>query len=397
MLEQAQHSMSQHVLHRRTFLKAAAATAVCFPSLTLPARLFARGQTQTQPALIVRSQDPVNLEFPFSAHESFITPNELFYVRSHFAVPQINGNEWRLRVAGAVNQELTLSLADLRALPSRTVTATLECAGNSRGLVRPELRGVGWELGAVSNAEWTGVPLAALLDRAGVRDAAVDVILEGTDRGNIAAEPGLGEIHFSRSIPVAKARQQDVLLAYRMNGADLPANHGFPLRAVVADWYGVASIKWLQRISVSDRPFTGYFQTIDYTIFERRNGQPQMTPITEMQVKALISQPTASQTVGTNAEVRVHGAAWTGDAAIARVEVSTNGGRTWQEARLLGQPAPHAWRLWEFSWRTPAQAGAVTLMARATDSRNRQQPMERDRDRRNYMVNHVLPVQVEVR
>jgi DMSO/TMAO reductase YedYZ molybdopterin-dependent catalytic subunit len=312
-------------------------------------------------------------------------------------VPQINNNDWRLRVGGAVQNELTLSLADLRAMASRTVTATLECAGNSRGLVRPELRGVGWQLGAVSNAEWTGVPLAAVLDRAGVRAAAAEVVLQGADRGTVAAEPGLGQIHFTRSVPVAKARQQDVLLAYRMNGADLPANHGAPVRLVLPDWYGMSSVKWLQRITLAERPFGGYFQTLDYTIFERRDGEQQLAPITEMQVKSQIAQPTAGQVLNTNTEVRIHGAAWTGEAEITRVDVSTNGGTTWQAARLLGQPVAHSWRLWDFTWRTPAQAARVTLKARAIDGRQHQQPLERATERRNYVVNHVLPVEVEVR
>jgi DMSO/TMAO reductase YedYZ molybdopterin-dependent catalytic subunit len=378
-------------MHRRGFLKTAAAATL---SLLLAGRL--QGRFPQEPALITRSQNPDNLEFPFNSLNSVITPNNLFYVRNHFAAPQINGNDWRLRVAGAVTNELTLTLKDLRGMPARTVTATLECAGNSRALVQPALRGVGWQLGAVSNAEWTGVPLAAVLERAGLRDTAVEVVLEGTDRGAIAAEPGLGQIHFARGLPVAKARQQDVLLAYRMNGADLPTNHGFPVRAVVPDWYGMASVKWLQRINVSTRPFAGYFQTLDYTIFERREGQPQIVPITEMQVKALIAQPVAGRMLGTNTEVRIHGAAWTGESEIRRVDVSTDGGRTWQQAQLLHQAVPHSWRLWEFPWRTPNQAGRVTLMARATDARDRQQPMERDHDRRNYVVNHGLPVEVNV-
>jgi DMSO/TMAO reductase YedYZ molybdopterin-dependent catalytic subunit len=382
--------MLPNPLHRRDFLiKAGAAAAL---PLCLPNRLFAQ---DAQPALITRQLNPDNFEFPFTSLNSFITPNKLFYVRSHFAVPQINAGDWRLRVVGAVNQELTLSLEDLRAMATRTVTATLECSGNGRGTVRPPLRGVPWELGAVSNAEWVGVPLAAVLDKAGLRDAAVEVVLEGTDRGVMPTEAWLGQIPFARSLPVAKARQPDVLLAFRMNGADLPASHGFPVRAIVADWFGVSSVKWLARINVIDRPFKGYFQTIDYTIFERRDGQPQMAPITGLQPKALIAQPVAGAKLATNTAVRIHGAAWS-ESPVSRVDVSTDGGRTWQAARLLGDDVPHAWRLWELPWRTPAKAGTVTLMARATDDRNRQQPMSRDPDHRNYMVNHVLPVEVQI-
>jgi DMSO/TMAO reductase YedYZ molybdopterin-dependent catalytic subunit len=217
------------------------------------------------------------------------------------------------------------------------------------------------------------VPLTAVLDRAGV-------------------------IHFARSLPVVRARHQDVLLAYRMNGADLPANHGFPLRAIVPDWYGMTSVKWLQRITLTDRPFAGFFQSLDYTIFERRgDGEPHLVPITEMQVKALIAQPVAGQVLAANTDVRIHGAAWTGESQIARVEVSTGPRRRWQPATLLGQPVAHAWRLWELTWRTPAQPGRVVLRARAVDARGQVQPLVRDPWRRNYVVNHVLPVEVEVR
>jgi DMSO/TMAO reductase YedYZ molybdopterin-dependent catalytic subunit len=380
-------------LHRRSFLQGAAAAT--WP-LLFGGRLLGQG-AQPQPALISRQQNPDNLEFPFASLSGFITPNPLFYVRNHFAVPQLNGSDWRLRVGGAVQNELTLSLADLRALPARTVTATLECAGNGRSYLRPQARGVQWQLGAVSNAEWTGVPLATVLDRAGVRAAAVEVVLQGADRGTIATETELGSIHFARSLPVARARHEDVLLAYRMNGADLPTNHGFPVRVLVPDWYGMASVKWLERITLVDRPFAGVFQTLDYSIFERREGQPQITPLAEMQVKAQIAQPVAGQVLAANTPVRVHGAAWTGESHVVRVEVNVGGGRRWHDARLLGQPVPHAWRLWEFPWRTPAQPGRVVLRARAVDARGHVQPLTRDTDRRNYMINHVLPVEVEVR
>lgn len=381
---------AQPTLGRRGFLQGVSA-------LTLPLLFGNRLPGQTSPALIARSQNPDNLEFPFATLHSFITSNNLFYVRNHFAAPRIDAVAWRLRVGGAVQNELTLSLEDLRALPPRTLTATLECAGNARALVQPALRGVGWQLGAVSNAEWTGVPLAAVLERAGIRAAAVEVVLQGADRGPVAAEPGLGAIHYSRSLPLARARQQDVLLAYRMNGVELPVSHGFPVRAIVPDWYGMASVKWLDRITLTDRPFAGFFQTLDYTIFERHGGEPQLAPITEMQVKAQIAQPAAGQVLAANSEVRIHGAAWTGAAQITRVEVNTDGSRRWQPARLLGQPVTHAWRLWEFTWRTPAQPGRAILRARAVDSHGQVQPLVRDPDRRNYLVNHVLPVEVEVR
>jgi len=348
------------------------------------------------PPLIVREKSPENLELPFTALDRFIIPNDRFFVRNHFAIPRLDIKTWRLRVEGAVKRTLELEYEELRKLRPVTMTATLECAGNNRYFLVPKPRGVIWQLGAVSNAEWTGVPLSAILERAGVRDGAVDVVLEGADSGSVEAAGGpAGNIAFARSLPIAKARRPEVILAYRMNGADLPGAHGFPLRAVVGGWYGMACIKWLKRIVVTDRPFTGFFQTIDYSYFERRNGLPVTTPITEMQVKAQIARPRIGEVVPVKMPYRVHGAAWTGEGEIARVELSTDGGKSWAAARLLDKPVPFCWRLWEWTW-TPNRAGPVTLLSRATDTRGRVQPMTRDADRRNYLISHVLPVMVNV-
>ena len=355
------------------------------------------GEKPMIPPLIVRERDPQNLEFPFHALDRFIVPNDRFFVRNHFAVPRLDLKTWRLRLEGAIKRPLALEYEELRKLRAVTMMATLECAGNNRAFLVPKARGVAWQLGAVGNAEWTGVPLSALLERAGVRDGAVEVILEGADTGSVAAPGGpAGNIAFARSLPLAKARRPEVILAYRMNGVDLPIAHGFPLRAVVAGWYGMASIKWLKRIVVTDRPFAGYFQTIDYSYFERRDGLPVVTPITEMQVKAQIARPREGEVVPVKTAYRVHGAAWTGEGDIARVEISSDGGKTWATARLRGKPVPFCWRLWEWNW-TPNRAGRVTLLARASDTRGRVQPLTRDPDRRNYLISHSLPVTVDVK
>jgi len=380
-------------LTRRHFLQGTSALSL---SLMLGDSLSLQGSEPLQ--RIQRSETPLTLETPIAALDRPITPNPLFYVRNHFPTPMLQANTWRLRVTGAVERELELTLDEVRRMPSRSVTMTLECAGNSRSMLNPVTRGVQWGNGAVSTTEWTGVSLLDVLNRAGLRQNAVDVVLEGADRGEITAEPrSPGVIHFARSLPLAKARQQVVLLAYRMGNAELPANHGFPLRAVVPGWYGMASVKWLTRIVVTDRPFNGYFQSLDYSIYERRQGLVTVVPLAEMQVKSVIVSPTPMQRIAPNTPHRVHGAAWTGESEITRVEISSDGGRTWAQARLLENARAHCWRMWEFPWRTPAQAGRVTLMARATDARGNAQPMQRDTDRRNYMINHVLPVEVDVR
>jgi DMSO/TMAO reductase YedYZ molybdopterin-dependent catalytic subunit len=350
------------------------------------------------PGAIVRQTNPENLEFPFSAVDGFITPVERFYVRNHFAAPELEASSWKLKVEGAVDRPFELDYDELRKMPSKTVPALLECAGNSRVLLKPPQGGVRWHQGAVGTAEWTGVPLAAILDKAGLKDKAVAVVLEGTDTGTLGTPvPTPGEISFARSLPVAKAKSPEVILAYKMNGEDLTVEHGRPVRAIVPGWYGMASVKWLKRILVTDRPFQGYFETISYSIWDRHNGLPVMVPLSELAVKSQIARPTWGEIIPAKSEYRVFGAAWSGESPIAKVEVSTDGGKTWSDAKFHDKQAPFAWRLWDYSWSTPAKAGRYTLMARATDKRGRVQPMERDNDRRDIMISHVQPITVEVR
>jgi DMSO/TMAO reductase YedYZ molybdopterin-dependent catalytic subunit len=345
---------------------------------------------------IVRGESPLNLEMPFEILDAFITPTKSFYVRTHFPIPAIDRDAWWVHVEGKVENPFAINYEQLLKLESITVPVTLECAGNNRIFLEPKVKGVQWQLGAVGTAEWTGVPLSILLDRAGVKANASEVILEGTD-GGMLEDPKSppSKLHFARSIPLEKARA-DVLLVHKMNGSDLPPEHGFPVRAIVPGWYAMASIKWLQRIIVTDQPFAGYYQTIDYAYWKRRGNIAELTPLTEIQIKAQIAKPAQGETVPANSSVRVHGAAWTSDAEITKVEVSTDGGSTWNETNLLGEPQPNAWRLWEFNWQTPRKPGTQTLIARATDSLGRIQPVLRDADRDTYMINHLLPIQVEV-
>jgi DMSO/TMAO reductase YedYZ molybdopterin-dependent catalytic subunit len=341
---------------------------------------------------IVRSEEPLNLEMRFETLEGFITPTKSFYVRTHFPTPKIDRDAWRLRVEGEVEKSFEISYGELIRLESRKLPVTLECAGNNRNFLEPKVKGVQWGFGAVGNAEWTGVPLSILLERAGVKASAREVVLEGADHGRIDdAKAPAGELKFARSIPLEKAGK-DVLLAYKMNDIDLPPEHGFPVRAIVPGWYAMASVKWLTRIIVIVRPFNGYYQTLDYAFW--RNSE--LVPLREMQVKAEIARPVTGETIPANSPYRIHGAAWTSDGEVTTVEISTNGGSTWSNAILLGESKPNAWRLWDFAWQTPAKAGKAILVARARDSRGLTQPTERDPDRGTYMINHVLSITVEV-
>jgi DMSO/TMAO reductase YedYZ molybdopterin-dependent catalytic subunit len=356
-----------------------------------------QGEQQLIDGKIVRCEQPLNLEMPFEQLDGFITPTEAFYVRTHFPIPEIDKNKWRLRVEGEVKKPFELSYDELLKLESRKIPVTLECAGNNRNFLEPKVKGAQWGLGAVGNAEWTGVPLSILLDRAGVNSGAGEVILEGADGGKLEdPKSPPGELKFARSIPLTKARE-DVLLAYKMNEVDLPAQHGFPLRAIVPGWYAMASIKWLKRIIVTNKPFTGYYQTLDYAYWKRRGEIADLVPLSEIAIKAEIARPAEGEIVSANSKVRIHGAAWTSDGEITKVEVSTDGGSAWSEAKLIGAAKRNAWRLWEFDWRTPSKPGKQKLIARATDSRGRTQPIERDPDRGTYMINHLLPITVEVR
>ncbi|HMG04022.1 MAG TPA: sulfite oxidase [Chthoniobacterales bacterium] len=348
--------------------------------------------------LIVREHEPLNLEMPFSTLSGYTTPNESFYVRCHFPVPEISAADWRLKIGGEVEAPFELNHEELLGMESRTIAATLECAGNNRDFLEPKVKGVQWGLGAVGNASWTGVPLSALLERAQVKSGAVEVILEGADEGEIANPPRpAGKINFARSLPLEKA-VNDVLLAHTMNGEKLTPPHGFPLRAIVPGWYAMASVKWLRRIIVTAKPFAGYYQSIDYAFWERTaDGLATLKPLAAQQIKAEIAQPERGETVPAGATYRVHGAAWSGDAEITKVEVSTDSGLNWALAKLAPDSAENSWRLWDYDWRTPAESGEQTLMARATDSLGRTQPSERNADHGTYMINHVLPIGVVVR
>lgn len=347
--------------------------------------------------MIIREKEPENLEMPFGLLRGWITPNELFYIRSHFPVPQIDLQRWRLKIEGAIEHPLELSWDDLRGRPRVTQPATLECAGNGRVFLVPKVKGTQWELGAVGNAQWTGISLGEVLRQAGVKSGALEVILEGADGGTISEAPKpAGKIPYARSLPLGKALD-DVLLAFEMNGEPLTPAHGFPLRAIVPGWYGMAAVKWLQRIVITERPYHGYYQTVDYAFWQREQAGIALVPITQMQVKASIARPGINEIIAAGTNYKVAGAAWTSEGEVVKVEVSSDGGGSWIEASLGEQTAPNSWQLWEWDWQTPNKPGRCVLLARATDSRGRTQPMERDLDRGTYQINHCLPIEVEIR
>src|SRR3982075_1636597 len=316
--------------------------------------------------LIIRQKEPSNLETPLDQVDSYLTPTELFYIRSHFPAPKLELGSYQLGIDGAVRNPLSLSYQQLRDMASETKVATLECAGNGRVFLVPKVAGAQWELGAVGNAEWTGVPLGALLERAGLEEDACEIVLEGADRGTPKEEPVPPEpISYAWSLPRAKAIQTEVLIAYQMNGRDLPRDHGFSARAIVPGHYGMASVKWLTGIQAVLEPFHGYWLTSDYAYWASMDEKPVRRPLGEMQLKSEIARPRVYETLAPNRIYTVSGAAWAGETDVTEIAVSTDGGQTWAEAEFLDPIRRHAWRRWKFDWLTPKEPGQYTLLARA--------------------------------
>jgi DMSO/TMAO reductase YedYZ molybdopterin-dependent catalytic subunit len=347
--------------------------------------------------LILRQKEPKNLETPFGQVDSFLTPTELFYIRSHFPTPSLDVASYRLKIDGAVQSPLSFSYEELRQMSSETRVATLECAGNSRVFLVPQADGAQWELGAVGNAEWTGVPLTDLLERAGLREDVCEIVLEGADRGT-PKEPPIppNPISYARSLQRDKAMGREVLVVYQMNGRDLPQDHGYPVRAIVPGHYGMASVKWLTRIRAVREPFCGYWQTSDYGYWDDVEGVPIRRALGEMQVKSEIARPGVYETISPNASYTIAGAAWSGEPEVTEIAVSTDGGKTWSPAEFIDPPERHAWRRWRLDWLTPQKPGTYTLLARAKDANGRVQPDRHDPNYGSYVINHPLPIEVFV-
>jgi DMSO/TMAO reductase YedYZ molybdopterin-dependent catalytic subunit len=335
---------------------------------------------------------PENSETPLEGVRSWVTPNRLFFVRNHFEVPALNLETWRLPVGGCVERPMEWSWEDLNELPERSVFATLECAGNGRSFLAQRVHGVQWGAGAIGHAEWTGVPLRILLQKAGIKPEANEVLFEGADCGSESDHPE--PMAFARSLPLAKALDPDTLLATRMNGEPLEPIHGFPVRLLVPGWYGVASVKWLKRVEVIREPFLGYFQSTKYTIQQSGSGGPERVIVGPMALKSEIIRPRAGETfgVGTN---RLFGVAWAGQEAVARVEVSTDGGRHWCAADLIGPRAPYSWTMWEYLWEV-AQPGEYTLLSRTVSASGQVQPSQHDPLLGGYLIHFSRPTVVEV-
>jgi sulfite oxidase len=385
---------------RRNFLKqlsGAALIAGAAPSLLTWAQSV---QVPGEDRLILRSFRFVDLETPVEDFNTWLTPVPHFFVRNHMFEPsQLDASDWRLALGGELEKPLTLSLAELSRFEPHSVVNTLECAGNGRSLHRPQVPGVQWGKGAVGTARFSGPRLRDVLQRAGVKPSGKHVMFRGLDEVPGKVPP------FIRSIPIEKALDADTLIATHMNGSPLTKHHGFPARALVPGWIGAASCKWLTEIKILEAEFVGNFMSPGYRLPNQpvKPGdavKPEDThPVTALSVKSVISGPADGSSLSLKTtragKVLVQGAAWAGEADIAKVEISTDAGATWNPAKLGHEQSHYAWRLWTYDWKV-SKTGDYTILSRATDNQGRTQPATALWNPSGYLYNAVDQVKIHV-
>src|SRR3954462_1367904 len=336
-----------------------------------------------------------NHGLPLEALRYDVTPPGLHYVLTHYDIPAVDPGSWRLSISGVVGRSTPLALDALMRRPEVPSRVLLECAGNGRARYEPRPVSQPWLLEAVGTAEWTGTPLAPLLEEAGIPAGAVDVAFTGADHG---MERGV-ERAYARGLPLAEALRPETLLVWGMNGAPLPPQHGAPLRLVLPGWYGMAQVKWLTRIDVLTEPFRGYQNATAYRL--KVDPEEDGEPVTRIRPRALLAPPGWPDFMTRERFVRaghvpLSGRAWSGRAPVTRVEISTDGGATWADAALAAaEPGhPYSWRSWAYDW--AAEPGSFELLARATDGTGETQPVEAEWNRQGMANNLVQRVPVTV-
>lgn len=369
-------------------------SGVEFSGGMLTRRAFADGAPDDG-KMIVRSRRPLNLESTSAALDHRLTPSDSLFVRSHFGAPAVDLGPWEIEVVGLVKRPMRLSLDAMGRFASATKVAVIQCSGNGRGHFRPRVPGTPWERGAVGQAEWSGVRLAELLERAGVREGAAHVHFHGFD-----APPNPKIAAFVRSIPIDRARDASTLLSLRMNGGPLPTLHGGPVRLVVPGWMGNNWTKWVRRIVVAKEESPNFYMQVGYRIPRTPvppgapAGSVPMDPVTWMNVKSLIASPAQDAAVASG-PVEVRGVAWTGKGHVTKVEVRIDDG-PWKEATLRDDPDPGAWRRWNLRWES-TRPGRHVATVRATDSSGEVQPETPPWNKSGYLWNGYDSVAFEVR
>jgi sulfane dehydrogenase subunit SoxC len=336
-----------------------------------------------------------NHGMPLEALRYPITPVGLHYLLTHYDIPAVDPAEWRLDIGGLVDKPLALSLDDIEAMPATSLAVTMECAGNGRTALSPRPVSQPWILEAVGTGQWRGASLRDVLTKTAPRAEAREVVFTGLDHG---LEGGI-EQDYQRALSVEDANRGEVLLAYELNGAALPPQHGFPLRLVVPGWYGMTSVKWLKSIELTSEPFAGYQQDHSYRL--RQSPEETGTPITRIVPRSLMMPPgfpefLSRRRIVNQVPCTIQGRAWSGWGAITSVEVSADGGRLWAPARLEKPEASRwAWRGWTYEW-NPATAGEYELCCRARDDAGNVQPLDVPWTTGGYSNNAVQRVKVTV-
>jgi sulfite oxidase len=345
-----------------------------------------------RPYLRTRSLVPENQESPIEFMNTPSTPEDYFYKRNHFPYPEIQKNAFELSIEGEVHRPMVFSLQDLLSLPSKEIAMVMECAGNKRAFFEPKVFGEQWEMGAMSQGVWKGVPLAELLKYTGVTFRVREVVFEGHDYGyRIDLN---GEYRFARSLPIDKAIHPDTIIAYEYNGKPIPFKHGYPIRLIVPQWYGMASVKWLRKITLIANTFNGPFQAIDYMYYPKDNDIGK-TPVTRINVNSTILQPHDLAQLDTGIHT-VFGIAWTGMGTISEVEISLDQGGTWEKTQLYQDlNSMYGWTYWSYKWYAEKK-GEYVLMARAKDTYGRMQPSNAFWNRKGYGFNAISSVRVKI-
>jgi DMSO/TMAO reductase YedYZ molybdopterin-dependent catalytic subunit len=344
-----------------------------------------------KPYLITKKLHPENQESPIHFLRSWATPSKYFYRRNHFPYPDLSQTSLWLQLGGQVSNPTFIHYNELLAMPAKSLIVPLECAGNKRSRFTPKVYGEQWEEGAISQGKWTGIPLRDVLKKAGVLQAAKEVVFEGADFGK---KEDIDEIiPFKRSLPLEKAMHPDTLIAYQYNDQFLSYKHGYPLRLIVPNWYAMASVKWLRKIEVISGSFEGPFQTNDYVYYPRKKDDIGKKPVTLLNVNSTIQQPLDYSILDTGTH-KIEGIAWSGDGKITDVQLSFDKGETWVKAQV-SESRHYSWVNWTYEWKADRE-GEYIIYSKATDSVGRSQPIKAFWNRKGYGYNAISKIHVKI-
>lgn len=345
------------------------------------------------PYLITKSLNPENQESPIHFLTKWQTPTKYFYRRNHFPYPYLTQANYWLQITDHLGQPSFFHYLELLSMPSKSLLVPIECAGNKRANFTPSIYGEQWEAGAISQGKWRGVPLSYLLEKVGLSKNTQEIVFEGADFGKRTDRQDM--VHFERSLPLDKALHPDTIIAYQYNDKPLSFKHGYPLRLIVPNWYGMASVKWLHKIKIIEHNFQGPFQTVDYVYYPNKSDDEDKWPVTIVNVNSTIQQPLNLSILHTGIH-KIEGIAWTGQGRITEVQLSFDKGKTWQNTKLESLPSEsYAWSRWSFNWKVE-KAGEYTINSRAMDSNGRIQPLTAFWNRKGYGYNAVSKISLKI-